>query len=124
VKLLLDTAVFLWWRENSPILSPASVQAIATADVVFVSAVSAWEVAIKRGLGRLRLDASFEEGVADSRFSTLDVCCAHAAALDALEVHHVDPFDRMLLAQARVEYLTIVTHDQAFAPYGQPIIWA
>ncbi len=124
MRLLLDTHVFLWWRENSSRLAPDTRDAIATADVVFVSIASAWEVAIKRALGRLRLAEQFERGIEDSRFSKLAISFAHAAGVADLEAHHSDPFDRMLLVQARLDGLTIVTHDRKFEPYGQPVIWA
>jgi PIN domain nuclease of toxin-antitoxin system len=124
MMLLLDTRVFLWWRENSPRLSTEARSAIAGSDVVFVSVASAWEVAIKRWLGRIRLDEPFERGIEESRFSKLAVSFEHADAVARLEPHHSDPFDRMLLAQARVENLTLVTHDRSFEPYGQPVIWS
>jgi PIN domain nuclease of toxin-antitoxin system len=122
--LLLDTRVFLWWRENNPRLSSAAREAIAGSDVVFVSVASAWEVAIKRMLGRIRLDEPFERGIEESRFSKLAISFEHAHVVAGLEPHHSDPFDRMLLAQARVENLTLVTHDRSFEPYRQPVIWS
>jgi PIN domain nuclease of toxin-antitoxin system len=123
VRLLLDTHVFLWWRENSPRLGKASRQAIARADRVFVSAASAWEVAIKIALGKLRLAASFEQGVEQSKMEKLPIQFDHAAAAGELPPHHSDPFDRMLVAQARVEGLTLVIHDRAVAPYDVAIHW-
>lgn len=98
-------------------------QAISEAETVFVSAASAWEVAIKVALGKLRIPGPFESAVWESRFDELPITFGHASAVTALTPHHRDPFDRMLIAQAMAEHLTIVTHDRRFEPYGIPIIW-
>jgi len=124
VRLLLDTHVVLWWSDDSVRLGPATRDAIATADVVFVSAASAWETSIKQALGRLRLDDPFAYSVERSGFSQLPVTFDHAAAVGELPPYHSDPFDRMLIAQARVEQLTIVTHDRSFQAYGERVMWA
>ena len=123
MKLLLDTHVVLWWRLDSPRLKRDARDAIATANLVWVSAVSGWEVAIKRGLGRLRLADPFVSMVEASEFSELSVTLRQAEQLAALPAHHADPFDRMLIAQAQVESATLVTHDRRFRPYDVPIIW-
>ena len=121
--LLLDTHVFLWWRENSPRLSGRARSSVAAADLVMVSAASAWEAAIKIGLGRLRLPDTFESGVLDSGFERLPVGFAHAEETGRLPPHHRDPFDRMLIAQARVERLTLVTHDRRLERYEAEFLW-
>ena len=123
MRLLLDTQVFIWWRENSPRLGADTREMIAGADLVFISVASAWEVAIKVGLGRLRIPGSFEQGVDESRFSKLPITFSHAAAVATLPAHHADPFDRMLIAQAQAEGLTLVTHDRRFEVYRLPIVW-
>lgn len=123
MKLLLDTHVFLWWRLDSRRLARAARETIATAEIVWVSAASGWEIAIKRQLGRLKLDEPFAFLVEDSDFSALHVTFAHAEQTGALPAHHSDPFDRMLVAQARVEGATVVTHDRQFQPYDVPILW-
>lgn len=123
MTLLIDTHAFLWWRENSRRLTAAARQALRDADVVWVSAASGWEVAVKQQLGKLRLDQPFAGMVTDSAFTELAVTLAHAEHLTALPRHHRDPFDRMLIAQARVEGATLVSHDRAFEPYGVPMIW-
>jgi PIN domain nuclease of toxin-antitoxin system len=123
VGLLLDTHVFLWWREASDRITGDTMQAISEAETVFVSAASAWEVAIKVALGKLRIPGPFESAVWESRFDELPITFGHASAVTALTPHHRDPFDRMLIAQAMAEHLTIVTHDRRFEPYGIPIIW-
>ncbi len=124
MKLLLDTHVFLWWRLDSRRLARSAREKIATAEIVWVSAASAWEIAIKRGLGRLKLDESFGSMVADSDFSSMDVTFAHAERVGTLPAHHADPFDRMLVAQALVEGATLMTHDRQLAPYDVPILWS
>jgi len=123
VKLLLDTHVVLWWRENNVRLVAAARRAITSADVVLVSAASGWEVALKIGIGKLRLDEPFDGMVADSEFTELPVTLAHAERVHALPRHHRDPFDRMLVAQALSEAATLITHDRGFEPYGVPTVW-
>lgn len=122
-RLLLDTHVALWWWANDNRLAVTAKEAIADASLVFVSAASAWEITIKSALGRVRLPQSFAEGVNKSGFIELPIGFDHAAAVEFLPSHHADPFDRMLLAQAKVERLVLVTHDRRFEPYGQAIIW-
>ncbi len=123
MRLLLDTHVFLWWRENNPGLKSEVKRAIAGADIAFVSAASAWEVAIKVSIGKLHVPGPVEAAVEQSGFAKLPVEFHHTAAITALPSHHADPFDRMLIAQALTEGLTLVTHDRLFAPYGIPILW-
>lgn len=123
MSLLLDTHVFLWWRENNPRLHGDARWAISEASAVYVSAASAWEVAIKVGTGKLRIPGPVEAAVEQSGFEKLPVEFRHAAAVIALPLHHGDPFDRMLIAQAITEGLTVVTHDRLFAPYGIPVLW-
>ncbi|MBI3183003.1 MAG: type II toxin-antitoxin system VapC family toxin [Myxococcales bacterium] len=121
--MLLDTHVFLWWRVDDRRLGRVAREAVASAEVVWVSAASAWEAAVKAALGRLRLPRSFEAEVVDSGFEKLAITMAHAEAAGALPPLHRDPFDRMLIAQARLEGLTLVTHDRSFEPYGVPVLW-
>jgi PIN domain nuclease of toxin-antitoxin system len=122
VNLLLDTHVVLWWRLDSSRLTRSVRQHIATANVVWVSAASGWEVAIKQGLGKLRLADSFQWMVEDSDFDELPVTLRHAEHVVTLPAHHTDPFDRMLIAQARVERAAIVTHDPQFERYDVPVV--
>ena len=90
--------------------------------MVLVSSVSAWEVAIKQSLGKLRIDESFAAMVRGSGFSELPLTFGHTARLAALPAHHRDPFDRMLVAQGLAEGATIVTHDPLFARYDVPLL--
>ena len=124
MRLLLDTHVFLWWRADSRHLRAPARRAIAEAQIVFVSAATAWEAAIKAALGRLRLPDTIEAGVIDSGFEKLPISFSHAESAARLPPHHADPFDRMLVAQARVETLTLVTHDRRLAAYDVEILWA
>lgn len=123
MTLLLDTHAVLWWQVDDPRLPPRARKAIATADIVWVSAASAWEAGIKVALGRLRLAEPFAITVAADDFTELPVTMAHAARLEALPSLHGDPFDRMLVAQALVERATLVTRDTALAAYGVPVLW-
>ncbi len=123
MRLLLDTHVFIWWRENNPQLKEEARGAIAEADLVLVSAASAWEITTKVALGKLQVPSPVEQAVEDSGFGKLLVDFSHAAAVAALPHHHADPFDRMLIAQAQVEGLTLVTHDRRFEPYRVPVLW-
>jgi PIN domain nuclease of toxin-antitoxin system len=123
VNVLLDTHVLIWWDEGRRLASDAR-QAIEEADAVYVSAVSAWEVAIKTGLGRLRPTRTVEEAASESGFLELPVTFRHAQRVTGLPPHHRDPFDRMLVAQAAVEELTLVTRDPVFVRYGVALIEA
>ena len=123
MMLLLDTHVTLWWCTDQPKLRHDVRRIIASSEIVWVSAASAWEVAIKQVLGRLRLPAPFAAMVIESEFSELPVRFSHAERAAALPRHHSDPFDRMLIAQAAVEGATLVTHDRRFEPYGVPVVW-
>jgi PIN domain nuclease of toxin-antitoxin system len=91
---------------------------------VYVSAVSAWEIAIKTGLGKLRPVRSVADAITDSGFEELPLRLRHVEGLAKLPLHHRDPFDRMLIAQASTDRLTIVTRDPAFGPYAIAVIRA
>lgn len=123
MRLLLDTHVVLWWQTDDRRLGRAARRAIATADIVWVSAVSGWEASIKVARGRLRLDERFRMLVAADGFTELPVSLTHAERLLELPQHHADPFDRLLVAQALAEKATLVTHDRALEPYDVPFIW-
>lgn len=122
-RLLLDTHVFLWWRGEPSRLKADARRAIAEARVVFVSVASAWEAAIKVSIGRLRLPDTIEAGVQDSGFEKLPITFSHTERYAGLPLHHRDPFDRMLVAQASAEDLAVVTHDRRLEPYGVEILW-
>lgn len=124
MNLLLDTHAFIWWRGDATKLSAAAHDAIGHAETLFVSMASAWEAAIKISTGRLRLGDSFAAGVALSGFQELPITFAHTERVITLPRHHGDPFDRMLIAQAQTEGLTLVTRDRRFKAYDVPVIWA
>jgi PIN domain nuclease of toxin-antitoxin system len=123
VRLLLDTHVLIWWDEGA-LLSRDARDAIASAEQVYVSAVSGWEIAIKTALGCLRPLRTVTEAIEDSGFEELPVRLRHATVLATLPRHQRDPFDRMLVAQAQVDGLTLVTRDPAFAAYDTPLVRA
>lgn len=123
MKLLLDTHAVLWWQRDDRRLKPAARRAIATADIVWISAAVGWEAAVKKATGRLRVDEPLHIPVAADDFTELPISLAHAEMAGTLPPHHGDPFDRLLVAQARIEGATIVTHDRGLERYGVPIIW-
>ena len=123
MNLLLDTHVVLWWRLDSRRVRGDARRAIESADHVLVSAASGWEVALKIGVGRLRLADPFARLVEASGFEKLPITLEHTERISALPRHHTDPFDRMLVGQAQAEALTLVSHDRELEPYGVPVIW-
>jgi PIN domain nuclease of toxin-antitoxin system len=122
MRLLLDTHAFIWWVQQNPRLSKQARSSIESASVVFVSVVSAWEIATKQRLGRLAFGGKIEDAVADSSFDRLLVAFERAAAVATPPRHHNDPVDRMLIVQAQLEGLTIITHDRRFRSYTVPIV--
>ena len=124
MRLLLDTHVVLWWWNNHPALSAAARAAIRPGQtLVWVSAATIWEISINQALGKLTAPADLEGELATHRFRALPITVAHAVAAGRLPRHHDDPFDRMLIAQAQVDHLTVVTHDTRFQAYGIPVLW-
>ena len=124
MKLLLDSHAFLWWLVEDPKLAVEARQAMADpASTVHVSAATVWELSIKATLGKLDLDgADLVEEIEANDFVELPMTARHALAEGTLPRHHEDPFDRMLIAQARIEGLTVVTRDPAFRAYGVAIL--
>lgn len=121
MRVLLDTHTLIWW-DNARL--PEGVTAIIqAADEVYVSAVTAWEIAIKSGLGTIAVRGSVADSLADYGFSPLPITIEHADAVRALPPHHKDPFDRLLIVQAQLEQLTLLTHDPAFRKYAVKIRW-
>jgi len=123
VRLLLDTRVLIWWDEGAR-LSREATRAIRDADEVYVSAVSGWEIAVKTSLGRLRPRRVVADAIAEAGFLELPVMLHHTQELLRLPLLHRDPFDRMLLAQASIDGLTIVTRDAQFVDYKVRLIAA
>lgn len=123
MRLLLDTHVLIWWDEGAA-LSEQAVAAIREAEQVYVSAVTGWEIAIKKSLGRLTTTRSVVDAVTESGFEELPVRLIHARAIEELPLHHGDPFDRMLVAQAREEGLTLVSRDTLLSRYDVRLLRA
>ena len=117
MKLLLDTHVVLWWLDDPNKIAEGTRDEIAQADTVLVSAVVAWEIAIKRSLGKLTAPHNLEAAVAAAGFEPLPISLSHALAVESLPPVHRDPFDRLLIAQANFENCTLVTRDEVFQQY-------
>jgi len=124
LRLLIDTHAWLWWRADDRKLGPRARAAIRDAAEVHFSAASAWEIAIKAKLGKLRFPDVhlIPEQLEQHGFRPLAISVEHAVRVAALPAIHSDPFDRILVAQALAEDLVFVTHDAAFERYGIPIL--
>lgn len=126
MRLLLDTHAFLWWLLDHPNLGAEARSFIGDpSSMIHVSAASIWEIAIKAGLGRLEVKVDLPEladEIEQNQFLELPVTARHAVSVSALPVHHTDPFDRLLIAQAKLEDLVIVTRDRIFAEYGLDVL--
>ncbi len=119
MRILLDTQLVLWWLGNKRSLSKTARALISDPEnAVFVSAVSLWEIWLKESLGKLRVPADFEEALAAESFENLPLTATQTRLVARLPWHHRDPFDRMLVAQACAENLTLLTADRALAAYG------
>lgn len=120
MRLLLDTHVLLWWLADDRKLSKDARAMIANANhQVLVSAASVWEVTIKTSLRRIEIELDdLEDAILKSGFAPLPIAVQHAIRVGRLPNVHRDPFDRMLVAQAGVEELRLVTHDRVFERYG------
>ena len=128
MRVLLDTHVFLWWVEGARSLPAKARAAIVDPDnECLLSVASAWELAIKAGLGKLKLSLPVRrfvvENVAANGFRMLEIGIAHVGRIETLPPHHGDPFDRLLIAQALEEKLPVVTADPVFGKYGVKRIW-
>jgi PIN domain nuclease of toxin-antitoxin system len=125
MNLLLDTHVLLWWLSDDEQLGHSARQAIeAPENLCSVSAASIWEIAIKTALGKLDVPADIEELLGREGFAALGVSAEHAWEVARLPPIHCDLFDRMLIAQCRLEGLTLVTHDTSLGGYGIPLLRA
>ena len=126
MRLLLDTHALVWWVEGSQLLSDAARTAIADNEVL-VSAASAWEITTKFRLGKLpsaeRMARRFAAEVAVEGFVPLAVTLDHAALAGSLDIPHKDPFDRLLIAQAQIERVPIVSNETLFDAFGAERIW-
>ncbi|CAB4746663.1 unannotated protein [freshwater metagenome] len=124
MKLLLDTHVLLWWLSETPFDQIATHAISDSKNEVYVSAVTAWEVSIKVAKGNLRINGELSEGIAESGFEILPIRWSHAVQAGGLAPHHRDPFDRLLIAQAQVEDLTLITRDREIRRYDVSLLAA
>ena len=124
MRLLLDTHILLWALVDHPSLSERARDAITDpANDIYVSSLSLWEIAIKARLGKISADVQEVHAAAlETGFRPLPFTLEHAIAVAGLPDHHRDPFDRVLIAQARVEHLFLLTHDDVLAAYGADIL--
>ena len=120
---LLDTHVLLRWLSDPERLTPAARAAIVDGDHgVYVSSAAAWEMAIKKAIGRLEYPSNLDEVLEKDNIQVLPIKLAHALAVADLPVHHQDPFDRMQIVQARIEGLVLVTRDPVMAKYEVEVL--
>lgn len=128
MRYILDTHVFLWWITDDERLSPRAHAVIRDGESdLYFSAASAWEIAIKAGLDRIRLperaDRFIPEQLRKNGIRPLAIQLSHALAVDGLPLHHRDPFDRLLVAQAELEEMPIVSGDDQLAEYDAELVW-
>jgi PIN domain nuclease of toxin-antitoxin system len=124
LRLLLDTHILIWWAHDVPIAADAASAIRAPQNAVVVSAVSIWEAEIKVQIGKLELEVDLSAGLEEHGFEPLAMTFAHATAAGRLPPHHGDPFDRMLVAQAQLEGLTLVSRDPVFEHYPVSVLRA
>ncbi len=125
MRLLLDTQAVIWFIQADPKLSETARAAIVDErNSVLLSAVVPWEISIKRALGKIELaHDDYIERILSAGGAELPVSIAHARLVEQLPMHHADPFDRLLIAQAATEQATIVTHDPRIRAYDVPVTW-
>jgi PIN domain nuclease of toxin-antitoxin system len=129
LKLLLDTQCFLWWFTEPERINSNAIEQIACEDnELFFSVVSAWEIAIKVGIGKLPLPEPVDTYIASRMrllgVKYLDIVFPHACRVATLPPLHRDPFDRILVSQAQIEQMTLVTADEILTQYGVDLLWA
>ncbi len=128
MNVLIDTQSIIWFAENNPMLSPAARQAIEDdGNTCFVSMASFWEMSIKKNLGKLDIKglplSEFMDEVSENGFLTLDIRREHVIENERLPLFHRDPFDRLIIAQAIVDKIVIVSNDSAFDEYAVVRVW-
>jgi PIN domain nuclease of toxin-antitoxin system len=128
MSVLIDTHAFFWFCEGNPALSSPSREAIENpANERYVSHVTPWEIAIKLGLEKIILKVPYEKlfpgALIANSITMLEPNLEHYLELIRLPFHHRDPFDRLLVAQAKVEKLALLTHDSSMSAYGIPLLW-
>ncbi len=124
MRLLLDTHVLLWWLQGAPISEEAAEKIGDTANDVIVSAATVWELSIKRQLGKVDMPPNLVDQCRSEGFALLAMDARHADRAGSLPLHHADPFDRMLVAQAELDTLVLVTRDRTLSSYGVQLLAA
>jgi PIN domain nuclease of toxin-antitoxin system len=124
LRLLLDTHALIWWVEGRPMVARAAAAIRSPENLAYVSAVSVWEAEIKIAIGKLEIHFDPETDPVEHGFEPLPISLAHAAAAGRLPLRHRDPWDRMLIAQAQLEGLTIVSRDPVFERYPVSVLTA
>ena len=123
MRVLIDSATLIWWFADDPQLGPEAARIIENPGTeAFVSVASVWEISLKRGIGKLRVEGDVAEWMEAGLMHDLPIRVDHAVRAGALPMHHRDPFDRMLVAQAQVEGLVLLTPDAALRTYDVPVI--
>jgi PIN domain nuclease of toxin-antitoxin system len=127
MKYILDTHVFIWYATGDKRLTPRSRSIIESSDEMFVSIASIWEMAIKVNIGRLDFKKPFQKIIENqiiiNKYKLLSISLQHLFKLSQLELHHRDPFDRLLVSQALTEKIPVVSVDEIFDKYGVDRIW-
>jgi PIN domain nuclease of toxin-antitoxin system len=128
MKVLLDTHAFIWWDSAPARLSARALSVCESRDnTLLVSVASVWEMQIKTQLGKLKLSLPLTDILENQRLSNgveiLPITLPHVLAVDQLPLHHKDPFDRLLIAQANVEEALLVSHDPMIATYPCQVVW-
>ncbi|MEY4169988.1 MAG: hypothetical protein RLZ94_1061 [Actinomycetota bacterium] len=124
MRLLLATHVLLWWLQGAPISEEAAAKISDTANDVMVSAATVWELSIKRQLGKVDMPPDLVDQCRSEGFALLAIDARHADRAGSLPLHHADPFDRMLVAQAELDTLVLVTRDRTLSSYGVQLLVA
>lgn len=125
MKYLLDTHTLLWWLDNNPTLSSSAREVIVNPNnLIVVSAVSAWEISIKKAIGKLEAPSDLQATIKRNRFEPLSISIQDGLEAGALPNYHKDPFDRMLIAQTLSNKLTIITRDEKFKQYNVSLLSA
>jgi len=123
MNLFLDTHILLWWLDDNASLSAEAREGLTDTDnIVILSAAVIWEIRIKQAIGKLKITPDFYDVIKNEGFEMLPVTPDHAFAVGDLPMHHRDPFDRILIAQAILEDFTIVTHDTIFSKYPVSVL--
>lgn len=121
-KFLLDTQIFIWWMKDENLRKNITNILSDPVNIIYLSTVSVWEMIIKKKIGKLRLPKDWKITIQDGRFEILPINLEHVLAVESLPLHHKDPFDRMLIAQSKVENFTMITSDSKMNKYNIRVI--